>query len=988
MQSHAHVWTCGAGLIDVLADRVLAGFPLDSGTPESLSRLTILVPTRRAARRLEDELFARCQSRALLLPKVRPIGDSDEDLLAELLPDDGLPDAISRTGQLFLMLTLIDEWARDNPHLPLAQDVHASRGQALGLAQSLVELVTQLETEEAGVNFATVFADLDLAEHRLTIISLLHLVQEQLPKRLYELGLMGPAARRNAVLRREAKRIAEGHEAGPIIAAGSTGTNPATRALLKAIAHHPRGAVILPGLDLGLDDDSWAALGAGHPQFAMKMLLDELAISRAQVSALAPETARQTLLREVMRPAETTEKWSGSAGVSSVLMAEARQGLRLMEAPDRHLEARAIALLLRETLETPGKTAALVTPDRDLGQQVTAELGRWQAEIDDSGGEPLVRFGRAQLCQLLIDCLEANFSPAAMLALLVHPAVTLGLEPKTARALAQRFELVLLRQDLPPRTPADFVATFQRMRPVIARDRHAHRLLKSMDEDAWSALEDFTLRFAAALTPLETHGVATLAAHVSAMQDCLAALAPATDEGDAMERAFAGVMEALSLASPHHPAGSLLRACASISWALRQETMRRLPAATRLAIYGLAEARMISADLVVLGGLNEGIWPAAVDPGPWFNRSMRTALHLAQPERDIGMTAHDFVQNLLHGQAVVSWSRRVGTTPVMPSRWVLRLRALLEAGGVAADAQLEQSVVALAARLDVPGRNAAVSMPRPKPEPHLRPARFSVTEIERLIRDPYAIFAQRILELVPLPTLGTAAEPSLRGQMFHEALSRYVQQNGSGLADLLAIGETVFAPSMAHPEVRHFWWPRFKRMARDFIAADAALMADVAARLVERSGHATFDIGGTEHTLTARADRLDVSTRGRVRFIDYKTGSLPSARQVESGLNPQLTLEAAILKHGSFGDTLPREVDDLIYIQISGGKPPVDVVRLAGKFAVVDIPSQHFARLKVLLARYQEKDQAYLPRAVLFKERDTSDYDHLSRHAEWSRGGE
>ena len=975
-----HVWTCGADLIEVLAEKVLSGFPIAT---EDLSRLTILVPTRRAARALEEKLFALCKRKALLLPKVRPIGDSDEELIAEQLPDERLPDAISRTGQLFLMLTLIDEWARDNPQLPLAADVNASRSQALGLAQSLVELVAQLETEEVAVNFVSVFADLDLAEHRLTIISLLDLVQEQLPKRLHDLGLMGPAARRNAALRLEAKRIADGGEAGPIIAAGSTGTNPATRTLLKAIASHPQGAVVLPGLDLGLDEDSWSIIGPGHPQHAMKILLADFEIARAHVQVLAPETARQALLREVMRPAETTDKWSGQ----TTLPSGALRGLTLIEAPDRHLEARAIALLLRETLETPGKTAALVTPDRDLGQQVAAELLRWNAEVDDSGGEPLIRFGRAQLCQLLIDCLEDDFAPAAVVALLTHPAVTLGLGPTMARSLAHLFELALLRQDLPPQGPADFSSTLQRMRGVIARDHHAHRLLKAMDDMAWSALEDFTLRLASALVPLTQGKTAPLADHVIALADCLAALAPVEDEAEPVERAFTAVMEALRLDSPHHPVGSLRRACGSIVWTLQQETLRRIPGYTRLAIYGLAEARMIEADLVVLGGLNESIWPAAVDPGPWVNRSMRTSLALAQPERDIGVTAHDFVQNLLHRTVVATWSKRVGTTPVMPSRWVLRLRALLQAGGIAAEAQLEQNVLLLAAALDRPGKNAPVSMPQPKPDPILRPRSFSVTEIEKLIRDPYAIFARRILDLEALPSLGTTVEPSLRGMMFHDALSRYVQENASSLAELLAIGEAVFAPSMSHPEVRHFWWPRFKRMAKAFIAEDADLMADVAARLVERSGHVMFTAGGAEHKLRARADRLDVTARGRVRFIDYKTGSVPSSKQVESGLNPQLTLEAAILMHGSFGDTLPSEVDDLRYIQISGGKPPVEVTSLAANFDVTEVSKTHFARLKALLARYQEKEQTYLPRAVVFKERDTSDYDHLSRYAEWSRGG-
>lgn len=987
MQPRPNVWTCATGLVEILAEKVLSGFPLPEGGAVELSSLTILVPTRRAARALEERLFERCKKNALLLPKVRPIGDSDEELIAEQLPDDGLLPAIARTGQLFLMLSLIDAWADANPHLPLAADVSASRSQALGLAQSLVELVAQLETEEVAVDFDAAFGALDLAEHRLTIISLLQLVQEQLPRRLHDLNLMGPAARRNAALRLEAKRIAGGFETGPIIAAGSTGTNPATRVLLKAIAQHPMGAVVLPGLDRLLDDPSWAVLGPGHPQHAMKMLLAELDIARSGVGELAPETARQGLLREVMRPAETTERWSDRSILPVAVVRAATQGLRLIEAPDRHMEARAIALLLRQTLEHPDRRAALVTPDRNLGQQVTAELARWQAEIDDSGGEPLIRFGRAQLCKLLIDCLDDDFAPAALVALLAHPAVTLGMEAALARRLAHLFEMALLRQDLPPRGPGEFATTLRRVRAATATDPHAHRVLKALDDTAWTGLDDFTRRLAAILQPLAGKAVAPLAEHVAVLGDCLAALAPLSHEADGYDRAFAGVMEALRQESGHHPVGPLSRACSSIVWALRQETMRRLPATTRLAIYGLAEARMIDADLVVLGGLNESIWPAAVDPGPWVNRSMRASLALAQPERDIGMTAHDFAQGLLHKEVVVTWSKRVGTTPVMPSRWVLRLRALLAAGGVSAGTQLDADILKLAAVLDRPDAGTPVAMPRPAPDPALRPVRFSVTEIETLIRDPYAIFARRILGLDVLPPLGGGVEPRLRGQLFHQALSRYVQMSAKTSGEMLGIGEEVFASFIDHPEVRHFWWPRFRRMAKAFIEEDAALISDVAARLVERPGTVKFKAAGVEHTLRARADRLDVTARGRVRFIDYKTGEPPSAPQVESGLSPQLTLEAAILMYGSFGDGLPAEVEDLLYIKIGGGRPPVAVVSLCGKFDVSATATSHFAKLQALLARYQDSAQAYLPRSVIFRERDASDHDHLSRHAEWSRGG-
>ncbi len=988
MRPQPNVWTCGAGLIEALARKVLEGFPLEGGDHD-LSRWTILVPTRRAARALEDRLFKLSGTRAMLLPRVRPIGDADEELLADVFPDEGVPEALPKMGQLFLMLALVDDWARAHPHLPLAGDVSASRSQALGLAQSLSDLVSQLETEEISTPLVQAFEGLDLAEHRQSILSLLSLVQEQLPARIAVSGLIGPSERRNRLIRLEARRIMQDGASGPIIAAGSTGSNPATRDLLKAIAHHPQGAVILPGLDLALDETGWDAIKPNHPQYALKILIAALEVTRKDVKSFAPESPRQALVREVMRPADTTEQWSASGSLPENIVTDARKGLRLMEAPDRQHEARAIALLLREVLEHPEKHGALVTPDRDLAQMVAAELLRWNAVIDDSGGEPLIRFGRAQLCKLVIDCVEEDFAPASLVALLAHPSVTLGLDRTNARLQAQRFELALLRQDLPPDEPGAFHDTFLQVKQRASTDPHLPRVLKAMQENDWADLGDYVMRLAAALAPLTTEGEAPLSAHVDLLSAVLATLAPGDDDmqsGPVLEEVF----EALRQESPRHPLCSFRRALSSIVWALRQETLRpQRRDGTRLAIYGLAEARMIEADLVVLAGLNETIWPAATDPGPWVNRSMRRSVGLAEPERETGMTAHDLAQGMLHPDVVLTWSKRAGTAPLMPSRWILRLRALLEKAGIKPDDQLDHTTMALARVIDATRSDPPVKMPRPAPPIALRPVSFSVTEIEKLIRDPYAVFARRVLKLEPIDSLGGEADPALRGTLFHEALSLYVSGGELGAKALIAAGERVFAPYMTHPDVRHFWWPRFRRMAEAFVVEDLLLRENVAASLVEQAGRITFTIAGAEHVLRARADRIDVLSDRTVRLIDYKTGTVPSNTQVDAGLSPQLTLEAAMLRDHGFGDQLPEEASDLVYIKASGGTPPVDVSSLRDGRTGIDIKAasaKHFAGLKSLLARYRSGTQAYIPRAIMFRDGDVSDFDHLSRYAEWSRG--
>lgn len=995
MSHSAKVWTCGTGMLEELAARVLDGFPLpaERRAQFSLPDWTILVPTRRAARVLESKLYERCGKGGLVLPRIQPIGDIDEDLIEDSLPEEGVPDAISKTGQLFLLLHLIDEWANGNEQEDLAQDVMASRSQALGLAQSLQDLVNQIETEEVALEIGEGFRSLDLAEHRSAILSLLHLVQTELPQRLQAAGLIGPAARRNRMIRLEAERVMAGQHQGPIIAVGSTGTNPATRKLLAAIARHPLGAVVLPGLDLHLDEESWNAVGPEHPQHAMKILLAELEIARSHVAPFRSETMREHLLRETMRPSGTTEKWRMGDGLKGIDFAAARHGLRLIEAESRHQEARSIALIMRAALESPGMRVALVTPDRDLGQQVQAELTRFGTKADDSGGAPLIRFGRAQLAQLVMQGFEAQWPPQALVALLAHPLMTLGLGRADFSHLAQAFEIACLRQDLPLSRPQHFAADFDLLRAALAKTPHLHPIIGKLPDETWENLRGFVTKLSAALALLPSHGENRLAQHVAALLDCLSALAPADMVSDESDALFAEVMGELAKESPWHPPCSFLRATGSIRHALQTEVLRAAQRdSTRLTILGLPEARMIDADLVILGGLNEKIWPAAVDPGPWFNRSMRREIGLQQPERDIGVTAHDFAQGATHPNVVVTWAKRVAGEPVVPSRWILRLLALSGALGFADKGHVNGDMAQLAVRIDQPEGVAPWPAPKPAPPVAARPLSFSVTEIERLRRDPYAVYARRILALEPLAQLGGTIEPALRGSLFHEALGRYGKQPlpeapTDREALLLKIGRQVFAPYMVHSEVAHFWWPRFRRMARAFIAEDQVLRSDVTASLTERSGKMSFAVAGVDHHLRARADRIDFTGDGKARIIDYKSGQAPTPAQVQSGLNPQLTLEAAMLMHGDFGADLPHDIADLIYVEVSGGKEPVKIMRLAEEFDVTSVSWQHLERLKELLAQFQKEEMPYIPRAALFSERETSDFDHLSRYAEWSLGG-
>lgn len=987
-----NLWTIAADqdFLAELASAVASGQLLENASPASLalSDWTILVPTRRAARALANVFLQQSGKVATLLPRIRPLGDIDEESLADSVEMDGVLPALSSSALTHLLLDLLKTWAERNPQASLAAEILASPQQSLQLALSLRDLLAQLHTEEIDLDSLRDAYDLDLAGHRAAILDLLQLLSKDVPQRLHRMQVMTAAQRRNMLLRLEAERIAAGHHQGPVVAAGSTGTNPATRELLRAIALKHNGAVVLPGFDTSLDDKAWDAISPEHPQAAMKALLSFFAVDRASIKLLGRDVhPRLKLLSEVMLPAAASEAWQ-----SSSVSQQAFAGIHLCEAQDRHEEALAIALRFKHHLAQSQGPAALITPDRELARRVKLALQRWNIAIDESGGEPLADQPLGVVLSLLIRARTADFASQRFLALLHHPLVTFGMEAADLAHLKALLDITCFRG-----MPESSVALELGRRLAAARNAaagpYAHPALQRLSEGDWDALSILAERIAAVLGVVDKRRH-SFAHHVKDLEDQLTAIAPEAMADGNSANDLRLLLQALhddrcwtSPISFEEFAPVMLHHLAAVP------VRPPLDANTQLSILGLLEARLVPLELAVLGGLNEGKWPQAADSGPWLNRSMRGLLGLSQPEREIGVTAHDFSQGLARREVMVTWSRRIEGKPALPSRWILRLRALLEMAGLEREKQPASEYVLLARRFDRPEAFSPQQRPAVRPPVPSRPRQFSVTEVEKLVRDSYAVFARRILALVPLEETSEEPDGRLRGNLVHEALQLWMQEpfsanDTSNLARLLACGEECFAPYMAMPEISKLWWPRFVRMARALIPIERSLQNNLLSTHSERRGVLEFSSAGTVHRLTARADRIDVLVNGRLRLFDYKTGAVPTLKQVKAGFSPQLTLEKIIAEQGRFEGLEPAFVAEAAYFDVGGGKDAVQLKTLADKeFELNQVSEQHYAALQRLMAHFQQPDAAYVPRHHMTTENEASDYDHLSRWREWQLTG-
>ena len=1011
--------------LETLHDHLVAGDLLPGWTPTDpleWADLTILVPTRRAGRALRDLFLDRAGGDAVILPRIRPIGDVEEDHpqfdVGDADPD--LAPAVSGMERHLVLTRLILGWTRalnqdGTPVSPVR--IPASPADASWLAHDLAALMDQVATEEADWSGLTDLVPEDFAAYWQMSLTFLQIATRGWPAYLAERGLMEPAARRSLLIDREAHRLMTTAGDRPIVAAGSTGSIPATARLLKVIARLPLGAVVLPGLTDGIDDESWAAVGEegddtsspSHPFYGMRHLVNAIGINRAgiiQLTVRRDDEARdrQDAVADVFRPAQVSDHWQDPSGRRAAALAF--RNIALVEAPGDYEESVAIALALRGFLEDDPGIAALVTPDRRLARRVAGTLRRWGIEIDDSGGRPLSETPSGVLARLVAETALSGFEPLALISLLKHPLARFGSDPAFIRGTARALETGVLRGPPVARGLDGLKRAIASARKNDGQEnRYDTRHQSYLKSEDWNAIDRLVGLLEEAFAPLAGFADAESFIPLPDLFDrhvrVLRAVARdadgddagffASDDGSVLVTALAGMVSGadkagIDLETRDYPDffDSLIAGV---------PVRPRRAGDSRLHIWSPLEARLMSPDLIVLGGLNEGVWPALPETDAWLSRPMRAGLSLQPPERRIGLSAHDFMQGLSNRRVLLTRSERSDGSPTIASRWLQRLRPVLGEAEFDALGRRGRTLLDWTHQLDRPQKRMNPALrPCPSPPIEARPRRLSVTEVETLIRDPYAYYARRVLDLEPIAVIGAMPDFSDRGTLVHDAVGDFVADwtgsfDNAAEARLLAIGRDLFADLADFPDIRAIWWARFTALAKDFIRWEAERDAVIDERFCEIDARIELTPGDGAVALTGRADRIDRRKDGSFDILDFKTGAVPTVKQVKAGFAPQLPLEGAILKRGGFkGLPAVSALGRLTYVQLRSSRDGfVEREAVDKGLDTGDAAEAAFADLSSLLTRYRDPEQGYLSRAYPLRAADHAGrYDHLARVGEWS----
>lgn len=978
--------------------------------PLLLADYKILVPDRDIAAALRQAFIEQLQGKTHIMPHIGTPGDMDDEQLSLRISDNAL-----------LSQALMDIPPAVSPlqrQLMLAQEIlkipgmSSSPQKAIKLGGELGKFLDEVQRHNVELRDIEYLVPAVFKDQWSKTAEFLKIITETWPEKLEEMGRIDPEDHKNIVIQIQAEHWQQNKPKNPVFAVGFNDGTPAIQSLLQAVAKMPQGTLIMQGIDLGMDEQSWGQITPVHPQYIMKETLKGLNINRAAIReweaqplavndfVRAPNPARtnqsrQKLLSKVMR--QTSNATEENAEKEKIDV-QALNGMDLITCGTQQEEASVIALKMRESLEVPGRKATLVTADRSLARRVSARLRNWDITVQDAAGTPLSDTSAGIYLLSTAAMAAEEWAPVQLLEALKHPLATMGERKSSFRRKLSDLENMVFhgprpvagangvksalsaafnraaRRPQPTQTPEMLAAEQQALDTLVdniqAAGQKFFEKMSSKKPVPFQEILDEHIRFAEALARDDKESGAQRIWR--------------NDDGVKAARFLTNLREVAHLV-PSVTGQDYV----SVLQTLMHDITIHSSATSHptLKIMTPAQAQLLKSDIVIVGGLNDGVWPQKPNENPWLSPAMIEALGLPSPEIDIGREAYNFIQMASNPNVLLTRALRSSDAPSVSSPFLTKLMAVLRSAGLEEAIEKKTHLLDIHKAMYTPAQVTPIEPPHVTPPVDKRPSQLPVTAVEMLMRDPYAVYVKYVLKLRPKDPLDTSPGVAERGIFTHAALDAFVKKYPGTLPDnaeeeLLKIGRNTFKERINNPTVRAFWWPRFERIAKWFVKFEQERRTASKILGTEVHGKLEIDTGDGIFTLTAIADRLDRDENDQVTIIDYKTGGVPSQKSVALGFSPQMTLEALIAFTGGFDGIDAADVGKLQYWKLSGGRPAAQVTDVKGD--IKDLVDEARQGVTSLIKTFNDKNVPYLANPRPDWSPRYSQAQHLSRIDEWS----
>ena len=975
-----------------------------SSNPELLGRLKILTSNKRLAKRIEEILYL---NGFIILPKVVQL-----DELSDFFYRSSVKNIEEEKGQS--RFQVISDLERLLLLERLIKEAHQKKFSKMtkvdffDLAKNLGSLIDEFNINSVNIKDLEKIVEEDLPQHLQLNLIFMRQVVARYQKTLKQIKFIDKSSKQILDVNNLINHWEREPYSLPLLIAGSTGSQKSTAMLMYAISKLPQGLVILPGLDTNLTDRSWKNLTPDHPQYGFFSLAKTWGLARYghneiikapcwhKMSATDHETYNKSIRSHffslLMRPAPVTDEWrtEGESILDNLNLA--LDDISLIEAENSRLEAAAISVSIKEAINE-GLTVALVSPAKQIARRVTAELKRWHITPINSLGISLAETELGLFLRQGALVINSGFNFNYVVALIKNRLCG-------GQYALHNANIVKLQQA--PQWPT-----------MSFLDLADHIWLTDQDEEFLHWYNWLSKVFKDSIAALEINFLSNIVdAHKKFSQCLINGYYPKYDELELpddhklccetdIDYEVLSVLNQLSDTSKETGKFEFWAYNKILESLLSEANYTPLPKSENCSVFiwGTLESRTQHADVVILAGLNEGIWPSHYKEGNWLNRSMRAVIGIDLLERKIGLSAHDFQQAAMAKKLILSRSLRQDNIPSVSSRWLLRLENLLFGLGASgtkylADIRSRGDVFLQLARELYSSDLLTNSLPlevtrralRPAPIPPLttRPNKLSVTEIDTLIRNPYSVYAKRILNLRKILNVQHTSDPRNKGNLVHTTMENFIGEHINELPNLneaCAVLKEKFNLILDNAlipiAIKSVWKAQFSMRTTNIILCELQrrLVGKPIALEVYGKYIINFDTGDS-FFITAKADRVDKSPDGFIVY-DYKTGQV-SRRDLERN-SPQLDIEALMVKSGSFVGIPDGKVLGLGLVGLGASQQQY----------LKDVKIEDLDRWQsglVKLIKQMKFELSAFP-ARLFRDKkgySSDDYEHLSRYGEWS----
>ncbi len=863
---------------------------LETSFGAGVSEVKILLPNRRSCREF-SEFLTKKYPHWSKMPKIKAIADiSHHDFLDSFarLEVQSIVDEISKIkplGSFDYLFFLSQEIVKTQV---FGENISFSH--ALNIASQLKNLFDDIERQEIDMEKIHEIDDSDLAQHRQFTLDFLKKFYVRVKNSILKDNVFSKVAYQNLIINYFAATIDSQGLKSPLVVAGSTGSVNFSKKLIKSIAADKNGHVVLYGLNQEVERVEKEV----HPQFILSELLKFIEVEKSAVVEIAEEKfkicdeLRVDLLLTSMLPSEETHAWQRLEKNLKVTE-DLEKNFSYVQAKNEIEEARIIAAAASQA-SLVNKRVAIIANDHKFVELLKAELRKFLVKYNDARSLNLSSSKLVGLILLLFELLENDFESATLLAVLKHP-FSIYLDEKTL----VDFEVKVLREQ---RSGDGLVALKEKIK--FAQDEEMKNFFASFLENIEPLKNlygnvELSKYFLAITQVIENFSAKT-------WQE-LIELEPAAEE---LGEFFKKLQNAGEFVVDVKESSRFFQSLfAQISYFEHSDSL------ASIQIMSTIEARLLNFDLMIVSSLNQGDFPQ-IEGENWLGRKIRSDLGIDLSAKKYGQNAYDFCNYLSNESVILTRCHVKGGALAIASPFILRLEILCKKLAIKLDDGkkyfdlLEKLDFVEASKIKVKAQELS-----PKPPLEYRPKKLSITEIPKLLSDPYQIYAKRILQLRELNRIDYEPEFREFGTFVHKALEDYIKNSQEEF--FMQKAENIFAKFFISNEAKLIWWPKFENIFQNFIVENKGLQSS------KDCVEVSIKMFVKDVLISGKIDR--VSFFGdEVEIFDYKTGQIPSTKDVACGLQPQLTIYALMLILGSIENLKnisPEKIKSLSYWKLS-----------------------------------------------------------------------